>query len=41
MASPSVVGGIIDFAEKENIDLIVVGLKVGSQEIVTLVWRRT
>lgn len=27
ISSPSVVGGIIDFAEKENIDLIVVGTK--------------
>jgi nucleotide-binding universal stress UspA family protein len=27
IASPSVVGGIVDFAEKENIDLIVVGTK--------------
>lgn len=27
IASPSIVGGIIDFAEKENIDLIVVGTK--------------
>jgi nucleotide-binding universal stress UspA family protein len=37
IASPSVVGGIIDFAEKENIDLIVVGTKgrSRSEEIVT------
>ncbi|MDQ5870322.1 MAG: universal stress protein [Thermoproteota archaeon] len=27
ISSPSVVGGIIEFAEKENIDLIVVGTK--------------
>jgi nucleotide-binding universal stress UspA family protein len=27
IASPSVVGGIVDFADKENIDLIVVGTK--------------
>lgn len=27
IASQSVVGGIIDFAEKENIDLIVIGTK--------------
>jgi nucleotide-binding universal stress UspA family protein len=27
IASPSVVGGIVDFAEKESIDLIVVGTK--------------
>jgi nucleotide-binding universal stress UspA family protein len=27
ISSPSVVGGIVDFAEKENIDLIVVGTK--------------
>ena len=27
IASPSVVGGIVDFAERENIDLIVVGTK--------------
>lgn len=27
IASPSVVGGIVDFADEENIDLIVVGTK--------------
>jgi nucleotide-binding universal stress UspA family protein len=27
IASPSVVGGIVDFAERENINLIVVGTK--------------
>ena len=27
IASPSIVGGVVDFAEKEKVDLIVVGTK--------------